>query len=138
MDREIVEFIGEHHVLTLATAFDNVPWTANCFYAWLEDEIAFVFTSDMDTRHIRELEQGDVVAGSVVLETNVIGKIRGIQFTGRLYEPDGELKKKSRKVYLKRFPYAALMKTHLWVLEVDSVKMTDNRMGFGKKRYWER
>jgi len=136
MDSHINKFIKKHHVLTLATAFDNEPWTANCFYAWMEEENAFIFTSDSNTRHISDLSQGDRVAGSVVLETKVVGRIRGIQFTGRLFEPWGELLQRSKKAYLKRFPYAALMKTQLWVLEVNYVKMTDNRLGFGKKLEW--
>lgn len=138
MESRITGFIKEHHVLTLATAFDNEPWTANCFYAWLSREKAFVFTSDADTKHIQDLAQGTKVAGSIVLETKVVGKIRGIQFTGRLYEPAGDLLKRSRSAYLRRFPYAALMKTQLWILEADYVKMTDNRLGFGKKLVWER
>lgn len=138
MEQRIIDFIKEHHVLTLATAFDNQPWTANCFYAWLQEEDAFVFTSDSDTKHIQDLAQGTKVAGSVVLETKTVGKIRGIQFTGRLYEPKEDLLKKSKTTYLKRFPYAALMKTRLWILEVDYIKMTDNRLGFGKKLVWER
>lgn len=138
MEARITEFIKEHHVLTLATSFDNEPWTANCFYAWLIDEQAFVFTSDSDTKHIRDLAQGKKVAGSVVLETKTVGKIRGIQFTGRLFEPEENLKKKCKIAYLKRFPYTALMKTQLWILEVDYAKMTDNRLGFGKKLVWKR
>jgi uncharacterized protein YhbP (UPF0306 family) len=138
VEKRIYDFIAEHHILTLATAFDNEPWTANCFYAWLKDEQAFVFTSDSDTKHIRDLVQGEKVAGSVVLETKIVGKIRGIQFTGRLYEPRDELLKKCKTAYLKRFPYAVLMKTQLWILEVDYIKMTDNRLGFGKKLKWER
>ncbi len=134
----IVKFIKSHHVLTLATSTENTPWCANCFYTYLEEEAAFVFTSDHDTKHIQDLKEGNKVAGSVVLETEVIGKIRGIQFTGSLYEPDEKLKKKAKKSYLHRFPYAALMKTHLWILELDYIKMTDNRLGFGKKLIWER
>lgn len=138
LPERISRFIKQHHVLTLATSFDNEPWVANCFYAWMETAGAFVFTSDSDTLHIRHLEQGSRVAGSVVLETKVIGKIRGIQFTGELRKPSGDLLKKVRYAYLKRFPFAAAMKTELWILEPHYIKMTDNRLGFGKKLEWKR
>lgn len=138
VESRISDFLKEHHVLTLATSSGNQPWCANCFYTWLEEEAAFVFTSDHDTKHIQDLSEGNRVAGSVVLETETVGKIRGVQFTGRLYEPGNPLKKKAKKEYLKRFPYAVLMKTRLWILEVDYFKMTDNRLGFGKKLIWER
>lgn len=134
----ISKFIQEHHVLTLATSRQNNPWCANCFYVWLDEHAGFVFTSDSNTKHIEDLKEGNQVAGSVVLETKTIGLIRGIQFTGELITPVEELKDESKKNYIKRFPYAALMNTELWFLKVNYIKMTDNRLGFGKKLIWER
>jgi uncharacterized protein len=137
-DKKIIAFFKKHHVLTLATCLDRHPWCANCFYAFLEEEAALVFTSDYETRHIQETLKNSLVAGSVVLETSIVNKIQGIQFTGRLELPVKEMIDKSKYTYLKRFPFAALMDTTLWVLYLDHVKMTDNRLGFGKKLIWER
>ncbi len=137
-ETRITDFIRQHHVLTLATSLENQPWCANCFYAWIEEESAFVFTSDSETKHIQDLSEGNIVAGTVVLETETLGKIRGVQFRGQLSEPEDELIKSSKKIYLKKFPFAVLMKTKLWILKVDYIKMTDNRLGFGKKLIWER
>ena len=95
IDKRIIEFLNEHHVLTLATSVNDQPWTANCFYVYLESENMLVFTSDKTTRHIKDVQENSKVAGSVVLETNVIGKIRGIQFTGTMSEPKEELLKKA-------------------------------------------
>lgn len=137
-EKRIVDFIQEHHVLTLATSFENKPWCANCFYTYLEKENCFVFTSDDETNHVKHVADNYHVSGSVVLETNVVGKIQGIQFSGVMEKPDADLKKKTKKAYLKRFPYAALMKTSLWVVHLNYIKMTDNRLGFGKKLIWEK
>jgi uncharacterized protein YhbP (UPF0306 family) len=125
-------------VLTLATVAGDQPWVANCFYAFLEAEMAFVFTSGDETRHIREVTQNPKVAGNVVLETSIIGKIQGIQFSGTLVKAEGEALAKVSSAYLKRFPFAALMDTTLWILSIEYLKMTDNRLGFGKKLLWER
>jgi uncharacterized protein YhbP (UPF0306 family) len=138
IDEKIIRFLRKHHVLTIATSVNNEPWCASCFYVYLEDENALVFTTDLETRHGREFLKNKVVAGSVVLETPVIGKIRGIQFQGIVSELEGELSEKARKAYLKRFPVAMLMETHLWIVELIHIKMTDNRLGFGKKLIWER
>ena len=152
MDPRIIKFIKEHHVLTLATSKNNTPWTSHCFYAFLEDEAALVFTTDDSTRHGAEMLENSIISGGIVLETKVVGKIRGIQLTGKARKLTEESKKqssprkrgpdrmlpKARKAYLKRFPFAVLMKTSLWVLELESIKFTDNRLGFGKKLYWER
>jgi len=136
VDEKIIRFFRKHHVLTVATSVNNEPWCANCFYVYLQDENALVFTTDHDTRHGREFLENKLVAGSVVLETPVIGKIRGIQFQGIVSEPVGDLSEKARTAYLKRFPIAILMETRLWVVELTHIKMTDNRLGFGKKIIW--
>jgi uncharacterized protein len=137
-DKKIIAFLKKHHVLTLATSLEDQAWCANCFYAFLDEEAAFVFTSDYDTRHIRETLKNSRVAGSVVLETSLVNKIQGVQFTGILQLPENEMIAKTKHAYLKRFPFAALMDTTLWILYPDHIKMTDNRLGFGKKLIWER
>lgn len=136
VDNRIIKFFKRHHVLTIASSVGNEPWCANCFYAYLEKENALVFTTDADTRHGREFLINTLVAGSVVLETMVIGRIRGIQFQGIVTEPEGEMLDKAKWAYLKKFPPAALMNTHLWIVSLTLIKMTDNRLGFGKKLIW--
>ena len=136
IDSKVIRFFRKHHVLTIATTVDNEPWCANCFYVYLEEENALVFTSDYETRHGKEFLKNSLVAGSVVLETMVIGKIRGIQFQGIISEPDDGLLSKAKTAYRKRFPVAALMDTHLWIVRLTFIKMTDNRLGFGKKLIW--
>lgn len=135
-DRRIVKFLKKHHVFTIATTVDNKPWCANCFYVYIEEENVLVFTTDKTTRHGQEFVKNPHVAGSVVLETMIIGKIRGIQFQGNVSEPEGGLSSKAKKAYLLRFPPAALMDTHLWVVSLTYIKYTDNRLGFGKKLIW--
>ncbi|MGD0584112.1 MAG: pyridoxamine 5'-phosphate oxidase family protein [Bacteroidales bacterium] len=137
IDRRILRFLRRHHVLTIATTLNNEPWCASCFYVYLRDENAFVFTTDPETRHGQEFLKNPVVAGSVVLETRIIGRIRGIQFQGMISEPEGDLLEIAKRAYLKRFPVAMLMETHLWIVRLTTIKMTDNRLGFGKKLIWK-
>ena len=137
VDRRIIRFLKRHHVLTIATTVNNEPWCASCFYVYLKDENVFVFTTDKDTRHGQEFLKNPAVAGSVVLETRIIGKIRGIQFQGVVSEPEGKMLETASRAYLKRFPVAVLMETHLWMVSLTYIKMTDNRLGFGKKLIWK-
>lgn len=136
VDNRFINFIKKHHVLTIASTVGDEPWCANCFYAYLEEENAFVFTSDGKTRHGSDFLKNNRVAGTIVLETSIVGKIQGIQFQGKVEEPSGEIAKKAKTSYLKRFPFAVFMDTHLWVVRLDSMKLTDNRLGFGKKLLW--
>ena len=138
IDKRIIEFINKHHVLTLATSRNNIPYSANCFYVYFEDENMLVFTSDHSTKHAQDALIQKNVAGSIVLETSVVGKIQGVQFQGEMYEPEDDLLKRVKARYLKRFPVAMLMKTNLWVVELSFLKFTDNRLGFGKKLTWEK
>jgi len=138
LDKKITKFIKEHHVLTLATSVNNIPYCANCFYVYAEDENMLVFTSDDKTKHIQDVKKNDYVGGSIVLETTIVGKIQGIQFNGKMYEPKNELKKKVSRKYMKKYPFAKLMNTQLWVVDIDFIKMTDNRLGFGKKLIWKK
>ena len=139
IDERILRFINEHHVLTLAVANQNRPWCASCFYVYLPKRNLFVFTSDPETQHIRDVIQGNNyhVAGTIALETKITGKIRGIQFSGPMRELTGDELRSGKKSYYRKFPIARLSKLYLWGIEPGFIKMTDNRLGFGKKLIWQ-
>jgi uncharacterized protein len=134
----IIDFFKEHHVLTLATSDKSSSWCCNCFYVYLDESIEFLFTSDENTLHIQLIRQNPIVSGSIVLETKTIGKIRGVQFQGAVNKVEKADYLKYKLKYLKAFPYAILKNTSLWKISIDKIKMTDNRLGFGKKLHWNR
>lgn len=134
MDERIIKFIKKHHVLTLATVnSEGMPYVANCFYAYDNKRNRFVFTSDLTTRHGAEMAANDSVALSIVLETRIVGRVQGLQITGKAHRGDDE----ARKSYIKRFPYAAAADLELWMVEPTMMKLTDNTLGFGKKLVWQ-
>ena len=136
--KKITRTFRHHHLFTLSTSRNNLPWCAPCFYVYDQINNRLVFTSDHDTRHIDEAIENRNVSGAIALETRFIGKIRGIQFSGTLRECVGKEYPPARKLYLHRFPYTIhyLSGTALWELKLTYIKMTDNRMGFGKKLIW--
>jgi uncharacterized protein YhbP (UPF0306 family) len=136
IDPKIIRFIQKHHQFTLVTVADNLPWTANCFFVYMELENQLVFTTSTDTRHGREMTAWPRVAGNISLETNVIGKIQGLQFTGTAVLLEDDALSRAKTAYIKRFPVAMLMETTLWAVIPDHYKLTDNRLGFGKKLIW--
>lgn len=137
-ENRIIEFLNEHHVLTMATLINNQTWCSNMFYVFIEKDMKFLFTSDENTNHINHILNNPDVSGTVVLETKTVGKIRGVQFTGAVSKVKSSDFLKYKLIYLKKFPYAILKNTKLWLLNIESIKMTDNRLGFGKKVYWNR
>lgn len=133
--KKIAQFISKHHVLTLATAtLNGEPYCCNTFYAFDKDDNAFIFTTDSSTHHGQMMLGNSHVAASVVLETRIVGKIQGLQITGRVKPAiEGD-----KATYLKRFPYAVVADLSLWRLEAEMMKLTDNTLGFGKKLIWQR
>ncbi len=140
MEERIIEFIGEHHLLTFAAASGGDIWCASAFYAFDPKNLTFIITSDEATRHIQLAlaSENNYISGSIALETEKVGMIRGVQFKALLKKSDGGVLDSNRLLYLKRFPYAVLKGGELWVLELQEAKFTDNRLGFGKKIRWER
>jgi uncharacterized protein len=136
-DERIAQFIQQHHVMTLATcSMQGIPWCAACFYVYIPEKNWFVFTSDEDTRHGREMLENPEIAANIALETNITGKIRGLQISGRVRRTDATTHRLAVRWFLGKFPIAALKKTTLWILEPNHIKMTDNRLGFGVKMIW--
>lgn len=136
-EKRITDFIHKHHIFTLATSCNNVPYTCTCFYVYIDELNLFVFTTDYGTRHADEMLAQPFVAGAVALETYMTGKIQGIQFTGLSEVLNGSLYARANKVYLQKFPVATFKKLVLWGIKPDFIKMTHNRLGFGTKLIWK-
>jgi uncharacterized protein len=138
IDKRILRFLKKHHVFTLATSSNNEPYTCSCFYVYLEDQNCIVFTSGRETRHAGEFERQPRVSGAIALETLIVGRIQGIQFTGDCFLLEGELLEKARVEYKWRFPVAMLMDLTLWGITPDFLKLTHNALGFGNKLTWKK
>ena len=131
---KIALFLDEHHVMSLATTDLKDLSVCSLFYVYSRDKNSFVVASSDETTHIEHIKQNASVSGNILLETKRVGKIQGVQFKAvfTLLE-DEELK----KLYFKTFPYALAISPKLWQIKVNYFKMTDNRLGFGKKIIWQ-
>jgi uncharacterized protein len=134
---KISKFIKQHHLLTLATSQNNIPYVNSAFYAFNDDNMTFIIASDDKTQHIKNVSHNSNVAVSIALETKEVGKIQGIQINAIMsesYTLKGHQDYDSNaKLYFKEFPYAKIMNPKLWILKIEWMKFTDNRLGFGNK-----
>ena len=137
-DKRIIEFIKNHHLVTLATSKDNIPYCCNVFYVYDEGNNHLIFSSDAKTKHAQDFIANSKVSGSISLETKDVDKIQGVQLLGEIEILKGEDLKVASKQYLKEFPYAQNMKLYLWEMKLTFIKMTHNKLGFGKKLIWEK
>ena len=139
LDKRIQEFIEQHHVLVLATCADGQPYCCDCFFAYKSENNTFIIKTDAEnTRHMKETAQNNKVAASIVLETKEIGKLQGLQICAKAVIPEGDNLSQAKKTYLKHYPYAIAVPGTYVVLEPEYYKLTDNRLGFGKKLIWNR
>ncbi len=138
MDKRIETFIEKQKNLTLCTCENNVPYCANCFYAFMSDEKMLIFKSGSATKHISQALKNNTVAGTILPDLDKTGTIKGIQFSGNFSAPANNLLDKARKAYYKKFPFAIAIAGEIWVIELVTIKMTDNTLGIGKKLTWER
>ena len=126
----VVAFIQSHHVMSLATCYDEELSVCSLFYIYHEATNSFVVVSDEQTRHIHHIKNNQKIAGNILLETDEVNKIKGLQFHGLFLElEDSALE----ELYLQRFPYAKEHPAKFWQIHVKYFKLTDNSLGFGKK-----
>jgi uncharacterized protein YhbP (UPF0306 family) len=131
---KIDSFLQLHHILSLSTCRDNQPNSCTLFYVFDKTTHSFVVASSKDTQHIQNILQNPKISGTVALETKSVGKIQGVQFMGEFLKLDD---KNLKKLYFKAFPYALAMNPTLWQIKIENFKMTDNKLGFGKKLIWQ-
>ncbi len=133
---KIIDFISEHHVLSLATVNEKKEsFSCSVFYVLNEKTLSLIFASDEKTEHMQNISKINMVSASIHFETKEVGTIRGLQIKAEVLKADEE----DKKLYLKAFPYARVMpKLQVWKMKILHLKYTDNRLGFGTKEYWER
>lgn len=132
-DRRFATFIRRHHVLSLGTHGGDGMWCAAVFYAYVAERNVFVYSTDPETRHGRDALTAPSVSASIVLETRAVGRLQGVQISGRTWPTDDLW---AKEAYLRRFPFSAAMRLDLWILSPEHMKLTDNTLGFGQKLTW--
>ena len=139
------EFFAEHRVVTLAVVGpDGQPHAAAVFYAAGEG-LALYFLTDPRTRHGQALRRCPRVAGTIQEDRQPWRRIRGVQLRGSCRPLAGAERDQGWQVYRRRYPFlrrpvralaSALRSAVLWKLELDWIRLIDNRCGFGAAVEW--
>ena len=138
MNEHIAAFLQEQSVISIATTVNDEPYCASCYYAFEPNENLLVFKSDSDTKHIEDALKNNHVAGTILPDKINKAKVKGVQFSGIFMKAEGNIGKKAKETYLKKFPVASVFRGDIWVIEISRIKFTDNTLVFGKKLLWER
>lgn len=117
---------------------DNTPYCFNCYYTFNATDGLLYFKSSRDTEHVKILEINPIVAGTILPDKLVKMTTRGIQFTGSVLHGNVLQEKDSANRYYKKFPLAHAVPGQVYTIQLDTIKMTDSTLGFGKKILWAR
>ncbi|WP_241622392.1 YhbP family protein [Rosenbergiella australiborealis] len=133
-----LDYLARQHVLTLCTYSGDECWAAHCFYALDRENISFWLMTEPSTCHGRLMVASPQVVGTVSEQTESVSTLQGVQFRGEIVLAEGEDYQRGLAAYQQRFPIAKKKIAPLWVLRLDTLKMTDNSLGFGTKLHWQR
>lgn len=137
MDDRIVDFLSNNHLLSLATSKENIPHACNCYYVYDQTQHFLIFSSDPKTNHANHFLYNPQVSVTISKDNIDYKKIQGIQLSAVVHLIQKDLERYT-EMYLNKFPFAKNMPLYLWFLEIISVKMTDNNLGFGNKINWQK
>ncbi len=139
LGKNIIRFIKTQQILSLSTCVDGIPHSCNCFYAYDAKNNWLICTSEHETKHINDLKTNNKVSGTIYLFKKFRGIVAGIQFNGTMYQALDQKLKRAEKIYYKRFPFAKKHPAPLWIIDLEKIKFTHNKLlGFGKKLVWEK
>jgi uncharacterized protein YhbP (UPF0306 family) len=139
----VLALLGEHHVMTLATAGNDGPWAAAVFYA--NDGLKLYFLSAPSTRHAQHLAANPRVAATIQRDYDDWPGIRGLQIEGTAREVAPQDEARVRALYQSRYPLIgggagvprkileALDRIRWYELVPEDIHLIDNTLGFAHR-----
>jgi uncharacterized protein YhbP (UPF0306 family) len=98
------DLIKAQSTMTLATARENIAWTAPVYYVNLK--YCFYFFSDPASRHIQESLAGNQASSAIYAPASTWQEIRGIQMSGVVETTSPGLEAiEAVRAYLKKFAF---------------------------------
>lgn len=143
---DVVAYLAQHKVMTLATHGPEGPWAAAVFYA--EDKDGLIFISKPSSRHGRDLTAQSCCAATIQSEVDDWRAIRGIQLQGSVELLAGDVLATAQQRYGEKFPFArpgdavsalltALAKVRWYRLHIRRLWFIDNALGFGHRQSFD-
>ena len=142
-DRSMLNAVlSSHNVMGLATLGDDGPYSTPVFYALADDGQTLLFMSKTSSKHSQHVIKNSRVSACVYVDAKDVGSLHGVQITGMVNSPEGKEQKQWRDIYCGAYPQARLAKFagtryRIYALHIETAKLTDNRLGFGKSFLWD-
>jgi uncharacterized protein YhbP (UPF0306 family) len=138
MDKRISNFIEQQKTATICCLDEsNDPYCFTVFFVFDKTEKRLLFKSSGSANHSKWLLRKKAVAGTILPDKLDLLAIRGVQFVGCMMnsvDPSGT----AWSQYHKKLPLAIAMPGEVWTIQLESIKLTDNSFGIGRKILWNR
>jgi uncharacterized protein YhbP (UPF0306 family) len=139
---EVLTYLGDHHVMTLATHGSLGPWAAAVFY--VSEGFDLTFLSSPHTRHAGDLAANSKAAAAIHEDYTDWQEIRGVQIEGLVRKLSGSDRIRAMARYADKFPVvrpasapavvrAALERVAWYELVTTRCFYVDNSKGFGHR-----
>jgi uncharacterized protein YhbP (UPF0306 family) len=139
MDNIIIEFLEKQTCASICCLDeDNRPWCFSCFFIFNPGEGLLYFKSSPGANHSSMMKKVPLIAGTVLPDKLNKLRTQGIQFEGVVLDSMDRLTLGASQYYHKKNPLALAIPGDVWTIQVNRIKMTDSKMGFGKKIAWYR
>lgn len=139
MDNNIIEFLEKQTCASICCLDeDNRPWCFSCFFIFNPGEGLLYFKSSPGANHSSMMKKVPLIAGTVLPDKLNKLRTQGIQFDGVVLDSMDRLTLGASQYYHKKNPLALAIPGDVWTIQVNRIKMTDSKMGFGKKIVWSR
>lgn len=139
MQSSIVRYIGEQSIATICCVDpEGHPHCFNCYYTFNEEQQQLYFKSQEGSLHSQLLHSNPFVAGTILPDRLNKLMTQGVQFQGKASWEDPLHPNQANHLYHKHLPIAMAKAGHVWTIQLNSVKLTENSLGFAKKVTWER
>ena len=135
----IVEFIQQHHVVSITACHEQQCWAASCFYAFDEARQRLILLTKSSTRHGQLMQKNPRIVGTIAGQPTHIREIEGIQFSATatlLTKKQDQLP--ACECYYQRHPAGKLIPSEVWEIKLDYIKHTSNKAIFAQKTEWHR
>lgn len=143
LQAQVLSYLRNHRVVTLATGAGGDPWAAAVFY--VSDGFRLYFLSSPTSRHSLNLAKDQRVAATIQEDYADWLEIKGVQLEGYAREIHGTEEQLARALYAEKFPVIgklaqapaaivkALAKVRWYQLVPQRLFFIDNSAGFGQR-----
>ena len=139
MNETIARFFEQQTCATICCTGDKGnPYCFSCYYVFNKEKGVLYFKSSAEAHHSALLKNNPGIAGTVLPDK--LNKLitRGVQLQGEVLEHLHPMAKDAYLRYHKKYPLALAIKGDVFTIQLNDIKLTDSKLGFGKKINWKR